>query len=426
MGLFDIYGINSNALNGQSKNLKTTGDNLANAGTTAFKKSSSEFAQVLTEAKIGKDGGFQHAGGTQLLKEKRDMTQGELLRSDSALDLGISGEGFIAVEIKEGERAYTRDGSLHFNKDGYLVTSDNYKVLGFKAGPGGNFVNAPSTIQFIGNSKVPGTATTNAKLILNLDATKDVKVFDLQNPEETSDFHYSLPIVDSAGVTRIAEVYFNKTAVGQWEYHAIVDGKNAEGGVDGQNVEMATGALSFNDKGQLQTNTQTTNTFTFKDAAAQNITFDFGTPIDAGGDPAQASTQFGTTSSVSVRKTDGAKSGDLAGVNFNEKGILTASYTNGELKDYAQLALGKFTSTQGLKKMGKNLYKETLTSGQVSLGKPGENGRGVLHSGTLEVSNVDSNAEMIEMLRSQRNFNASSKAFSTVDEMIKNTIDMKS
>ncbi len=424
MSLFDNYGINSNALNGLNKQLATSGDNLSNAGTIGFKKSGNEFEEVLSEAKMGMDGGQQSGGGMRLSKTKMDMSQGEIMSSESSTDLAIQGDGFLAVETKSG-RAYTRDGSLRFDKDGYLTTSDGLKVLGYLAGPGGKFVNAATPIKFSSAEKVPGQPTTTSKLILNLDATAAPKVFDPQNPKETSNFAYSLPITDSKGNRRIVDVYFNKTAPGQWAYHAIVAGKNTQGGVEGQNSEMATGTLSFNNKGELESHIQNTSSFTLKDVAPQNITFDFGTPVAQGGEAGKASTQYGTNSAVHVKRTNGKKAGSLAGVNFNDKGVLTASYTNGDIKDHAQLALGKFTSVQGLKKMSKNLYTETATSGQVALGKPGEQGRGVVRASSLEVSNVDTNAEMIEMMQSQRNFNASARAFTTADELIKSTIAIK-
>jgi len=424
MGLFDNYGINNSALNGLTTKLKSSGDNLANANTTGFKKTNSEFEEVFTEAKMGSDGGQQTGGGMKLSETKMDMSQGMIMSSESSTDMAINGEGFLAVEANN-VKAYTRDGSLRFDKEGFLTTADGYKVLGYKAGPDGQFVNTPTPIQFAGESKVGGSPTTNSKLLTNLDARADVKVFDPQNPQETSSYSYSLPVVDAKGETRVVDVYFNKTAPGQWEYHAIVPGKDAAGGVEGTNIEMGTGTIAFNNLGQLENHTQTASTFNFKDVAPQNIKFDFGAPIAAGGDPLKASTQFGMKSAVHSRKTDGVKGGDLSTISFNDKGILTASYTNGVIKDYAQLAIGKFTSEQGLKKMGKNLYRESATSGQVALGKPGENGRGTIQANSLEVSNVDSNAEILEMMQTQRNFNASAKAMSVSDELIKSTINVR-
>ncbi|MGH9692769.1 MAG: flagellar hook-basal body complex protein [Bryobacteraceae bacterium] len=62
-----------------------------------------------------------------------NLGQGPIDRTGNALDVAIEGKGFLAVQTPRGER-YTRNGALHINSTGELVTSEGYQVLG-DAGP---------------------------------------------------------------------------------------------------------------------------------------------------------------------------------------------------------------------------------------------------------------------------------------------------
>jgi len=55
------------------------------------------------------------------------------MRTGGALDVAIEGDGFLAVETKQGT-AYIRGGSFHINRNNELVTSTGERVLG-SSGP---------------------------------------------------------------------------------------------------------------------------------------------------------------------------------------------------------------------------------------------------------------------------------------------------
>jgi flagellar basal-body rod protein FlgG len=59
---------------------------------------------------------------------RTNYSQGSLLNTDNQFDIGIEGVGFIPVTKKDGTVAYTRDGAFCVNKDGYLITKDNFLV----------------------------------------------------------------------------------------------------------------------------------------------------------------------------------------------------------------------------------------------------------------------------------------------------------
>lgn len=98
----------------QFERLGYVSNNISNLNTTAYK--SVRFEQMLDE-----NGYLDGAVRT-------DYQAGSVMRTDSPFDIAIKGPGFIPVTSKNGDVVYTREGSLKLDKDGYLMTNDNYLV----------------------------------------------------------------------------------------------------------------------------------------------------------------------------------------------------------------------------------------------------------------------------------------------------------
>jgi flagellar basal-body rod protein FlgG len=82
------------------------------------------------------------------------------------------------------------------------------------------------------------------------------------------------------------------------------------------------------------------------------------------------------------------------------------------------LELVDFINPVGLQSIGENLYLETASSGTAQPGTPGINGIGSLVQGSLEGSNVNVVAELVNMIETQRAYEMNSKAISTSDQMM--------
>ena len=190
---------------------------------------------------------------------------------------------------------------------------------------------------------------------------------------------------------------------------------------------MATGTVQFNNKGVLQTETVANNAFNFNKGAAQGqkIEFNFGKSITEGGDGIGATTQYGSESTVSRHTQDGSSAASIASMSFSDKGVLSAVYSNGEVRDIAQMAIAKFPSNEGLFKVGKNLLKETRKSGEAALGKPGQGGRGAILAKAVELSNVDIASEFVDLMTAQRNFQANTRTITTTDQMLQEVLNIK-
>ncbi|CAK7047640.1 MAG: hypothetical protein DELT_00896 [Desulfovibrio sp.] len=122
---------------------------------------------------------------------------------------------------------------------------------------------------------------------------------------------------------------------------------------------------------------------------------------------------------------DGYSFGYLSTVYVDRDGIMYGKYSNGQTLALYQIALYDFTSPHNLHREGGNLFSETRESGNASSGPANSMGLGSVYGNSLEQSNVDLATEFVNMITTQRGFQANSKAITTVDTMLETVIGMK-
>ena len=130
--------ISKTGLDAQQTKMSTIANNLANVGTTGFKRGRAIFEDLLYQnvrqvgAQSSQDtvlpSGLQVGTGTRVVATERLFTQGNLTKTDNALDIAIQGRGFFEILMPDGTQAYTRDGSFHINAQGLVVTSAGYQL----------------------------------------------------------------------------------------------------------------------------------------------------------------------------------------------------------------------------------------------------------------------------------------------------------
>ncbi len=125
------------------------------------------------------------------------------------------------------------------------------------------------------------------------------------------------------------------------------------------------------------------------------------------------------------KRQDGYTYGDLRYVNVGTDGVLSASYSNGVTLQLFQLTLYDFPSKQNLRREGGNLFTETRESGIPSSGAAGTGVFGTTQGYSIEQSNADLAREFVNMITTQRGFQANSKSITTVDTMLETVIQMK-
>lgn len=426
MGILSSLYTGVSGMAAQGEALGVIGDNIANANTVGFKASRAEFQDIISKNLKGILGGNQIGRGVKIGAVNPILTQGNIDSTEKVTDLAISGDGYFKVKGSDGE-SYTRDGSFHFDREGYLVTNDKQRVQGFAADEKGNIVNKMQDIKFP-RALIPAKATTELKLDLNLDSRMEAtKKFDIKDPYTTSHYSTGVEMFDSQGNKHLVSFFFNKIGDRQWEFKGLVDGKEVTGGEEGKMSEVAAGRMTFTVDGKLDSQETTRSNFNFKGGALQNqqVKINFGDAIKDGGKGLDGTKQYGKNSDLISWNQDGAAAGTITGLSFNDEGVLTAVYSNGQAADLAQIALAKFENPEALFKVGNNRLKESRDSGGASVGAPGAAGRGKLFAKSLERSTVDLATEFVNMIQNQRGFQANAKTITTTDELLNEVIQLK-
>lgn len=424
MGILSSMYTGITGLQAQGEALAIYGDNIANANTVGFKVSRPEFQDVIAKSLKGLLGGNQIGRGTRLAAVNPVFSQGSIVQTESATDLAITGDGFFCLSGIDGS-SYSRNGSFHFDKDGKLINADGYRVQGFKSDDNGKITSKMGDIS-VDRAVVDAKKTSKVDLFMNLDLRADAALeFDPEKPETTAHFATGVTVFDTAGTAHVVTMFFNKTGDHEWTWRAMAKGDEIVGGKKDTLVEQAKGRLNFNVDGKLVSQELDKSAFNFGKGAQpdQEIQFDFGA-INSKGNGLQV-TQYGTSSETYKTTQDGSTAGTLAGLTFNDDGILSAIYTNGQSVNLAQAAIAKFENPEGLFKVGQNRYRESRLSGQGTIGSPQTGGRGSISSKTIESSTTDIANEFINLMTSQRNFQANSRVISVADDMMNEVLNLK-
>ena len=125
-------------LDAQQTQLDVIANNLANVSTNGFKRARPVFEDLLYQTlrqpgaqssqQTQVPAGLQMGTGVRPVSTARIFTQGNIQKTDNALDLGIQGDGFFQILMPDGTTGYTRDGSFQKDNQGQIVTSDGYPL----------------------------------------------------------------------------------------------------------------------------------------------------------------------------------------------------------------------------------------------------------------------------------------------------------
>ncbi len=248
------------------------------------------------------------------------------------------------------------------------------------------------------------------------------------------DYSSSINVYDSLGNAHTVTFYFKKVAENYWEWHATLSSNELDGGLPDDNgspqpYEIGNGGhLSFNPSGSLREATGLNDlTFNFSGGSKliQNIKLDLGTSTTSGGSGLDGVTQFASSSTTFSQSQDGYPAGNLVGYSVSSDGIISGIYSNGEIKGLAKLAIAKFQNPWGLEQAGKNLFTQTVNSGDAIIGAAGSGGRGKIMSNALERSNVDIADQFVKLITAQRSYQANSRVITTSDQLLMEIVNLK-
>jgi flagellar hook protein FlgE len=404
-------------LNVNSTSMTVLGDNIANVNTTAFKSNRSSFANILASSLAGSVSsdvgrGVQFQGTTPM------WTQGTIENTNNPTDMAINGSGFFVLQDSGGANFYSRAGEFYFNRDGNLVNLGGLFVQGYEVtgtNPDGSLIlGAVTNI----DTSAQGSSPPQETGTLSVDANLDSATADLGTYATTT------TVYDSLGNAIPLTLTFTKSAApatNTWTAAASVPASVALPA----SVNLVGGSFVFDAFGNLTgpgADPVITIDPLLSGASPMNITWDV---YDATGASNGSLTQYSSPSTTTYQNQNGYPSGTLRTVDVNEFGVVTGSYSNGQLKPLFQLVMADFPSYYGLTKMGKNLYAESLESGTALYGTPQSGRLGSISTSAIEMSNVDLAAEFVKMITTQRAFQANSRVITTSDEILNELINLK-
>lgn len=274
-----------------------------------------------------------------------------------------------------------------------------------------------------------------------------VRITNEFNPLDQSTYNHatSSSIYDSLGNSHELTQYFvknpspgNGVGASEWSVYVEIDGEMVAG------TDTAPYIARFDQDGNLESVNGDPNgeilitDWTPKDASGQANGADgppatgevVTSPIP---DPPTTSafvidlsgtTQYGASFGVNDQQQNGYSTGRLTGLDVSDDGVLFARYTNGQSKALGQVALATFNNTDGLSPVGDTNWVETYESGQPVVGAPDTGTLGSIQASSVEESNVDLSAELVNLIIAQRNYQANAKTIETSDTVTQTIINM--
>jgi len=210
---------------------------------------------------------------------------------------------------------------------------------------------------------------------------------------------------DSLGQPHTLTSTVTKTADNTWSW----------GTVDDANNPIGNGNLLFSNAGGLIASTGGPLTFV---PAGSN-------PISILPDFTKVTQYASENSEITSPFQDGFPMGQLQNFNIDKVGHVVGVFSNGMNQVLGQIALANFTNPAGLMRSGETMFEESSNSGTAQIGQAGQNGRGLVTPGAIEMSNVDLSQEFTDMIITQRGFQANSRIITTSDEMLQELVNLK-
>ena len=404
------FGIALTGIDAAQADLDVVSNNIANSNTTGFKQSVTEFSDLFAASQNGV-ASDAIGNGVQVAAVAQDFAQGSIQTTGNNLNLALSGTGFFTVKDSNGV-GFTRSGDFSSNSDG-LVANPQGQVLQVYAPTANGGFNTSSTtdLQITAGDSAP-VATQNVNFTLDLAANATAPTNAVFDPTDVNSYNNSTTatVYDSLGAAHTATVYFAKTATAnQWNSYLTVDGQAV--GAAQPMTFSANGAMTTPANGDIGFGAYTPTT----GAGALNLNFNF-----------SKTTQFGDAFAVSSIQQDGFTTGSLSGINIDTAGVVEARYTNGQSVKLGQVALANFANPDGLAQLGNSVWEQTSSSGQALYGQAGTAGLGQVESGSLEQSNVDVTAQLVNMITAQRAFQANAQMISTQNQITQTVIQIPS
>jgi flagellar hook protein FlgE len=225
----------------------------------------------------------------------------------------------------------------------------------------------------------------------------------------------SINVLDSLGAPHFLTVTYRHTGENTWEWFADLP--------EEPNLSLtgATGTIQFDSNGMI-TSPNPTTPIGFTPAGAELMQVKL--VYDGSGDQLAGITQFGSATTTRADYQDGFSMGILQTVAFDVNGVLHGSFSNGQVRPLAQIALANFNNPAGLERSGYNTFATSANSGMPYISTALSGGAGSIVPSALEQSNVDLASEFTDMIISQRGFQANTRVISTQNDILAEAVNL--
>jgi len=412
-------------LNATSKHLEIIGNNIANANTYGAKVARAEFGDVYA-ASLNGAGANQVGIGTSLAAVSQQFTQGNITATSNPMDLAINGSGFFQVSNGNGPTNYTRNGQFKVDRDGYIVTNSQMRLMGYPANGNGIVVPGQSVpIQLPTGGIAPAQSTEvimggflNSEEAVTLPA---VAPFLSVTNGDTYNRATSQTVYDAKGQEVTIVYYFQKTAQNTWDVYGTANGDFING--DTANPLPLTTLVFQPDGGALISPVgavavpvpQTPAAAAIaKTVPLSDLTIDF-----------SGMEEYGGLWGITDMRQNGYSAGQLSSIAIEGNGIVMARYSNGQSQAAGQIEIATFRNPQGLRQLGGNEWALSYASGDPVRGVPGDGNLGSIQAGALEESNVDLTGELVSMITAQRIYQANAQTIKTMDQVMQTLVNLR-
>jgi flagellar hook protein FlgE len=451
VGILSAMNKSVGGLNAQSFALENISGNIANAQTTAFKRTDTSFYDLVQSGASRVS--HMTAGNVRAAARSTLNLQGAIEASATDTFMAVKGSGFFVVKQRAGEvdgntvfapgSMYTRRGDFQLDKEGYLVNQAGYYLAGLTIDPDTNnpVGDTPETIR-VNDNPIKAEATTELAYRLNLPKTP-VTTNSRLNPDTPGSELWATPVspvtgadetdfldnsisggavtaYDESGAPVNVQVRWAKTssAPDAWQAFYLSNSNAAAGDPKWVQIDNAGAGQTFAFDGAGNMTAPTGAFITITDLTVEgvnlgDITMRYG---------AEGITQFAdATSKANVRQLtqNGLPAGNFESVAISDGGRVIAKYSNGKTMDLYQIPLFEFNGQAGLRPLDGGAYAETKESGP-----PINNSSGVVVGSSLEASNVDIGEEFTKLIVTQQAFSANSRVITTADQMMNDVLNI--
>jgi flagellar hook-basal body protein len=219
-------------LNAATTELAVTSNNIANAGTSGFKRSNADFGDIFATSPLQKASSVVGAG-VALKEVVQEFSQGNIEFSANSLDLAITGDGFFALKTTDGANVYTRNGGFMLNEQNQMVNAAGQALMALPV----DSTNKADFSEPLKAMAIPRTTvaefspTSEVELGLNLPSTAE-PITAAFNPNKPETYHKttSFTVYGASGSSHLTTIYYVKTGsataekpTNKWQTYVYID-----------------------------------------------------------------------------------------------------------------------------------------------------------------------------------------------------------